>query len=98
MESICQQLAFPPSDNTAAFKTRLSLIINEMIDKDFNRLILVLYRFDIDESKLRRLLGQHTEENAADTIAEMILNRQLEKQKSRENFRRDEQIDENEKW
>ena len=98
METICRELAAPLPDNTGDFKTHLSFMINEMIDKDFNRLVLLLYRLDIDEAKLRRLLLQDREANAGDKITEMILARQLEKQKSRISYRPDDKIDEDEKW
>jgi hypothetical protein len=77
----------------------LAAHINDMIDHDFNRLVNVLYRIDVNESKLRQMLN----ENAHDTgrvIAGLIIERQLQKIASRESFRTNNErsIDEDEKW
>ncbi len=77
----------------------LAAHINELIDHDFNKLVNVLYRIDVNESKLRQMLN----ENAHDTgrvIAGLIIERQLQKIAARESFRtnNDSSIDEDEKW
>ncbi len=78
---------------------RLSSAINHLIVNDFERLVSILYRLDISEARLTALLAQKRDEHAADTIALLILERQLEKIKSRwENRRDNNNIDEDEKW
>jgi len=79
--------------------TRLSAAINSLIVHDFERLVSILYRLDINEAKLEYLLAQKTGENASDTIAALIVERQLQKIKSRQENRRDtNDIDEEDKW
>jgi hypothetical protein len=73
--------------------------INELIQSDFQQLILVLYRVDVNEDKLRYLLKENSEENAAIIIADLLIERQSQKIISRQQFnKRDNEIDENEKW
>ena len=73
--------------------------INYLINHDFEKLVFYLYRIDVNESRMKYLLDQKEGENAAGLIADLIIERQLEKIKSRQQFRqRDKDIDENEKW
>jgi hypothetical protein len=53
--------------------------INDMINKDFNALVQLLYRIDVSESKLRQLLHENTTTDADRTIARLVLERQWQK-------------------
>ena len=58
-----------------------------------------LYRIDVNEKKLEELLKENTKHNAANIIASLVIDRQLQKIKSRQEHRRDiNNIDEEEKW
>lgn len=73
--------------------------INYLIINDFNELVRLLYRLDISEPKLKQLLKDHPDADAGKLIAQLIIERQAEKQKSRQQFRqRDEDIPDDEKW
>lgn len=73
--------------------------IHSLIEKDFNKLISLLYRLDINETRLRFLLHNNTESNAGNIIAEMIIERQVQKIKSRREFKqRDNTISDDDKW
>jgi hypothetical protein len=77
----------------------LALFINDLIVNDFTKLVQLLYRIDISEKKLKQLLSYNTDKDAGKIIAEMIIERQLQKIKSRQQFsQRDKNIDESEKW
>ena len=78
----------------------LSQKINEIIQTDFSRLLTLLYRIDIDERKLKILLQQHPDSDAGLLIAQMVLDRQKQKQASRKQFREDQNKpgDTEEKW
>ena len=79
-------------------KKELSLFINQLIQRDFHSLVALLYRIDISEPKLKQLLDQ-MDENAGDIIAVMIIERELEKVRSRrEHNQQDGSISEEEKW
>ncbi len=77
----------------------LSIRINELILHNFDKLIFLLYRLDINESNLTKLLKDHSCSDAGRLIAELIIERQIQKIKIRESFRQEDiNIDENEKW
>ncbi len=69
-----------------------------MIDRDFNGLLNLLYRLDINENKLRKLLEDIPNEDAGRIIAAMIIERQLQKKKSKEMFKQEGEIPEEDKW
>lgn len=80
-------------------RRQLSISINEMILSDFDNLVLLLYRLDIDETKLRKILNENHASDAGNIIADLIIERQLQKIKSRQQFsQRDNNISEEEKW
>ena len=76
----------------------LAARINELIAKDFQQLISILYRMDINELKLRSLLETNPGEDAAGIIAAMMIERQLQKIKSRRESQQDDNISDEEKW
>lgn len=57
--------------------------INHLINTDFEKLVYYLYRIDVNETKMKQLLQQQEGEHAAQLIAQLIINRQLQKIKSR---------------
>lgn len=80
-------------------KELLAEKINELINNDFQKLVLILYRMDVSEIKLKQLLNENAGTNAAVIIAELMIERQAEKIRSREQFsKRDENISDDEKW
>lgn len=92
-------LEIVPGKDTAAIKKQLAERLNDWIEKDFQRLISVLYRMDISEPKLRLLLQNNPGSDAGLLIAELMIERQAEKIKSRQQYRqRDNDIEEKEKW
>jgi len=77
----------------------LILYLNELIAKDFSKLVHLLYAVDVPEKKLKTLLAEHPNEDAGKLIALLILERQEQKRKSREQFKQAPQdIPEDEKW
>ena len=81
------------------YRAQLIERINQLINGDFNRLIQILYRIDINEARLKELLETLKATDAAEIIADLVIERQLQKLKSRQQFRqRDNDISEEEKW
>ncbi len=76
----------------------LSRRINDLIHHDFGRLVAILYRVDVNEKKLRYFLEQNAGEDAGALIARLILQRQQEKIRSREAYRKEKTDDGEEKW
>jgi|SRR5436190_21840569 hypothetical protein len=73
--------------------------INELINNDFQKLVSVLYRMDVSESKLKQLLNENPGTNAAFIITDLMIERQEQKIISRQQFKKkDENISDDEKW
>ncbi len=81
-----------------SLKKALSEKVNSLINEDFPALVQLLYRMDIPEQRLRMLLEGKRDENAADIIAEMMIERQLQKIEVRKSFRKENDVSENESW
>ena len=93
------EISLPDTISHEELRESLVIHINHLINHDFEKLVFYLYRIDVNESKMKQLLDQREGENAAGLIADLIIVRQLEKIKSRQQFhQRDNSIDENEKW
>jgi hypothetical protein len=77
----------------------LAAYVNELIQKDFEKLVSLLYRVDVNENKLKGLLDLCADENAGKIIAQLIIERQQQKINSRKEFgKKDDSVDADEKW
>jgi len=72
--------------------------IHELLNSDFQRLISILYRMDVSESRLKLLLKENPDTDAGIIIADLMIERQLQKLRSRQQYKPDENISEDEKW
>ena len=68
----------------------LVTFIDDLIRNDFNRLLSILYRVDISEEKLKRMLAENkdTQVRSAELIAELLVEREQEKIISRAKYKR----------
>lgn len=92
------EISLPGSISSEELKQKLALHINHLINHDFQKLVSLLYRIDVNENKIRQLLKLKEGENAAGLIADLIIERQLQKIESRKKSARDENIADDEKW
>lgn len=60
-------------------RTQLISRINELVTNDFNRLITILYRVDVDEEKLKKRLREFPQVDAGEIILDMIIERRAQK-------------------
>lgn len=92
-------ILLPAKMSLEELQQRLAEHINELIKTDFHKLIALLYRIDVSEPKLKQLLQQQPGKDTGDLIAELIIERQLQKIKSRKQFsQRDNDLPGEEKW
>ena len=77
---------------------RLSEYINHLIQTNFQQLLLILYRVDVSEKKLKQLLQQDSGEDAATIITKLIIEREIQKIKSRNLYSYKNDICDEEKW
>ena len=93
------QLSIPPQSGREELVQFLSVHINQLINSDFQQLVNLLYRLDVSEQKLKECLANNPAEDTAPMIARMIIERQEQKIKSRQQFtQRDKSVDGEESW
>lgn len=78
---------FPGNITTDELYNRLTNFINDLIQSDFQKLVTILYRIDVDEKKLKRILKEETGKDAAVIIANLIIERELQKIETRKKFK-----------
>lgn len=103
MESAIQQALLRINNNLSPQEIKglhetLTACINDLLVNDFYRLVQVLYRVDVSEKKLKTLLEEHKGEDAAPLIATLLIDRQLEKVRTRASFRQNGPISDDDKW
>lgn len=97
--SIITGIEFPAVISYEEMINKLTSFINDLINHDFSQLVSLLYRIDVPEKKLRQVLDATNGKDAASVIATMIIERQLEKIRSREKFKaNDGEVSDEEKW
>ena len=91
-------ISLPEDEGMNTLRSVLSAYINELIDKNFQQLVNLLYRLDISENKLKQMLND-VKEDAGLIIADLIIERQTQKMKTKKQFQQKQRdIDEEEKW
>jgi len=95
-----KDLSLVPLPNSSFEQLRSSLAshINHLINHDFEKLVFYLYRIDVDEARMRALLTHKEGNDAPMLIADLIIERQLQKIKSRTASAKDEDIPDEERW
>lgn len=66
-------------------KKELTKVITDLLNNDFERLLHIMYRIDIDEQKFNQAFTQ--KENIAYSITDLVIERELQKVQSRLNYR-----------
>jgi hypothetical protein len=77
---------------------QLTTYISYLIQHDFSQLVTLLYRIDINEKKLKTLLATQPSTDSAALIAQLIIDRQLEKKAWRQAHMPDNNIPEEDRW
>ncbi len=92
---LSQQLdvVLQPEDSLKVLKNKLSDKINYLIEQDFHALMHLLYRIDINEIKLKQTLQDNQDKDAGKLIADMIIQRQMEKAELRKKFKKKDDSD-----
>jgi len=100
LQEVSQELGIILKEQDHSFgKQIVAEKINDLINNDFQKLILILYRMDVSEIKLKQLLKENPGTDAGPIIADLMIERQEQKIKSRQQFNKpDENISDDEKW
>lgn len=97
-EALLNDFDLSGCETRQALLQRLSAQVNHLIQADFHRLVSILYRLDISELKLKQTLEENTDKDAGELIATLVIERQLEKLKTRQAFSSRHDIPDDEKW
>ena len=98
LEEVSKELEVTVKDHSI-IKQVLVEKVNDLITTDFQKLVSILYRMDVSETKLKQLLNENPRTNAALIITDLMIERQEQKIISRQQFRsKDENINDDEKW
>jgi hypothetical protein len=98
INEISTELGLVLKENTATDMQLLYDRINELINNDFQKLVSILYRMDVDENKLRELLKKNPGTDAGIIIARLMIARQEQKIRSRKAHKPGKDISDDEKW
>ena len=69
-----------------AFRNLLIRRIEELAERDMDKLMWLLYRVDVSERKLHEVLKKTAPEDFSGVITDLVIERQLEKIESRKKF------------
>lgn len=90
--------ALPPASAIQLLRAELGAFLNDLILYDQHKLIYIFYRVDLSEARIKQLLQQQ-HDNAGLLMADLIIERQLQKIQTRRAFRQTDQvIPEEDKW
>jgi hypothetical protein len=76
-------------------KEKLIAYLNEFLNNDFSKVVQLLYRIDVSEAKLKKVLHENPNEDAAGLIADLIIERIAIAQKARASFSKEHTNTEN---
>lgn len=69
-------------------KAHLTVYIAELLEHNFEKLCSLIYRHDVDEDKFHNALQTGDIEGQAGRVAELVIERELQKVKTRKAYRK----------
>jgi len=87
-----------PADRKEELKKELAFYIDDLLLHNFDKLVLILYRVDVSEKVLKKVLAENKECDAGELIAGLLIKRQEEKIAIRQSFPPAKDISEDERW
>ena len=75
-----------PDFTFATLRQKLIERVDELFRRDMEKLKWILYRIDVQEAELTRLLRENTDREVAEIIADAIIRRQIQKIETRKTF------------
>jgi hypothetical protein len=79
-------------------RLRLAEKVTLLINSQFDELVRLLYRVDVNESKLKFLLQEKLGDDAALIIADLLIERQIQKIATRRQFSQQAPDQEEDRW
>ena len=69
-------------------KARLTIFIADLLESSFEKLCHMVYRHDVSEEKFHEALQSGSAKEQAENIAELVIERELQKVEARKAYRR----------
>ena len=92
-------LQLPEQIDVEELHGKLSIHINELIKNNFQGLLFLLYKIDVEEKKLKTHLSANANNDAGNIIATLIIERVIQREQSKKQFSNKPAADDNEeKW
>ncbi|WP_276479743.1 hypothetical protein [Paraflavitalea pollutisoli] len=91
-------LAIRPDADWNEWMQTVATRVSRLIETDFPALVNLLYQMDVSESKLKALLAGKPGTDTGILIARLMVERQLEKIRTRNAYRSSKDIPDDEKW
>lgn len=90
--------ASSPIERKEELKKELARYINDLLLYNFDKLVLLLYRVDVQEKVIKKVLEENKESDAGELIVELLIKRQEEKIATRQSFPPAKNISDDERW
>lgn len=90
-ENISTELEVPQHITHEQLREWLSGKVSELMQHDFHRLMAILYRIDVHENNVKRVFDEYTPLEIPSMLAELMIQRQLQKAKTRIAYRKKQQ-------
>lgn len=98
MVVLLQNAVLPGIDKEENLR-QLAMVVNDLIVHDFERLVRILYRVDVDEQKVKNLLLDCPQVDAGILIANLLVERQEQKEHYKRMFSKNTpDIPEEDRW
>lgn len=98
-QSLLQQVDANDEGRYREILQKLTETVNFLIVHHFDRLVQLLYTVDVNEQQLKQALANNTGKDAAQIIAEMVLQRQIQKVITRQKLKGNSSgIPDEERW
>ena len=92
-------ITLPEQIDVDQLHQKLSAHINQLIKNDFQGLLFLLYKIDVDENKLKAQLATYPQEDSGNIIATLIIERIIQREQFKKQFGNKPPADDNEeKW
>jgi len=72
-------------------KRRLTIFISELLETNFEKLSSMVYRHDVSEARFNQVLQRGSLLEQAESISDLVIERELAKVKSRQAYRQEKE-------
>jgi hypothetical protein len=76
-------------DGNQELKDKLKIVIDHLLQTDFEKLLSIMYRLDINESRFKNVISGMYGNDVSGTLAEIVIERELQKVETRKKYKDD---------